>query len=233
MSLKGTRLLDAALLTLMLCSVSATARYVFSRPNAGSYPEASARTRYVKQWNQLGSEGHSLGVDSARVTIIEFTDYQCPICRSFHKILRRTLDRYPTQLRIVFRHFPIDALHPSARAAALAVECAADQGRFSEMQDVLYAAQDSLGRVPWERLAVRARVQNDASFSRCIQDSTFAARLERDLAAAMELEVVGTPTFLVGDSLYSGLRSYDDLARLVDARLLNAKYTDARRAAPP
>ena len=104
--------------------------------------------------------------------------------------------KYPQDVAVLFRHFPLP-MHPYARPAALAAVCAAAQGRFETFYDALYNLQDSLGHMPWLRYAVRAGVPDTAAFATCVADSAGVARLTDDQAAGNKLQVEGTPTVLV------------------------------------
>jgi protein-disulfide isomerase len=89
---------------------------------------------------------HALGPDHAPVTIVEYGDFECPICKMAAPGVKLLLDRHPNRVRLVFRHFPIEEAHPHALQAAEAAEAAAAQGRFWEMHDLLFANQAHLKR---------------------------------------------------------------------------------------
>src|SRR5436309_1366230 len=88
------------------------------------------------------SAGRLRGPQNARITLVEFGDYQCPRCGYFAPIVDEMLHRYPKDVRLEFHHFPLIQIHRWAMPAALAAEAAADQGKFWEMHDMLYANQD-------------------------------------------------------------------------------------------
>jgi protein-disulfide isomerase len=93
----------------------------------------------------VGTRDHSRGPMDAPVTLVKYGDYECPYCGEAHPMLKELLERVGEQVRFVFRHFPLDSMHPRARRAAQAAEAVGSQGRFWEMHDLLYERQDELG----------------------------------------------------------------------------------------
>src|SRR5215207_8598370 len=93
----------------------------------------------------VGTRDHVRGPKDAPVTLVKYGDYECPYCGEAHPVLKELQERVGEQVRFVFRHFPLDSVHPRARRAAQAAEAAASQGRFWEMHDLLYERQDELG----------------------------------------------------------------------------------------
>jgi protein-disulfide isomerase len=104
---------------------------------------------------------------------------------------------------LVYRHYPLP-YHKNAVPAAQASVCAARQGRFEEYHDALFAQQDSLGLIPWTRLASTAGVPDVAEFQSCMQSSVPGSEIERDLQAGTRLGVRGTPAILVNERFISG-----------------------------
>jgi protein-disulfide isomerase len=98
---------------------------------------------------------------------------------------------------VLYRHLPSAGIHRYAKSAAIASECAAAAGRFKEFHDVLYATPDSIGRASWGSLAHQAGIADTVNFARCLADSSYSDRVQRDVAAAMTLKAQGTPTVLV------------------------------------
>ena len=101
----------------------------------------------------VGTRDHARGPMDAPVTLVKYGDYECPYCGEAHPLLKELLERVGEQVRFVFRHFPLDTVHPRARSAAQAAEAAASQGRFWEMHDLLYERQDELGEEDLMRYA--------------------------------------------------------------------------------
>ena len=93
----------------------------------------------------VGTRDHVRGPKDAPVTLVKYGDYECPYCGEAHPVLKELQERVGEQVSFVFRHFPLDSVHPRARRAAQAAEAAASQGRFWEMHDLLYERQYELG----------------------------------------------------------------------------------------
>src|SRR5215212_6169269 len=93
----------------------------------------------------VGTRDHARGPKDAPVTLVQYGDYECPYCGQAHPMLKELQERAGERVRFIFRHFPLDAVHPRARRAAQAAEAAASQERFWEMHDLLYENQDELG----------------------------------------------------------------------------------------
>ena len=111
----------------------------------------------------------------------------------------------------VYRHHPITGLHPFAREAALAAECAHVQKRFEQIRNVLFDKQDSIGKLPWGIFAQRAGLADTTAFVDCVKRRSFDARVVEDSVAARELGVRGTPTIVIGDSVFYGGMSLEEL----------------------
>lgn len=143
----------------------------------------------------------SLGDPKAPVTLVEFSDFECPVCRSLHDVLRGMLPNYPG-VRIVFKDFPIEALHPWARTGALAGRCAYQQDpkAFWKMYDAIYDNQEIISAEnAWTKMgefAAQAGLNAD-TFRACMASPEAAAAIEASRANAMKLEVNSTPTIFV------------------------------------
>ena len=141
-----------------------------------------------------------LGRADAPITVVEFSDYQCPYCSRF---FAATLPALKTEfidagkVRYVFRDYPIDQLHPHARKAAEAAHCAGDQGKFWEMHDLLFRNAKALAPV---QLATHARSLglDGASFDSCLAAGRHSARVQQGIADAAAAGVRGTPGFVIG-----------------------------------
>lgn len=164
------------------------------------------------------------GEQTAPVTIVEFTDYECPYCQAFaaESWPQLETDYVNTgRVRYVVRNFPLQS-HPQARPAATAVACAAEQERFWEMHDALFAAPGQLRDQDLEGHARRLGLDMDL-FAACRLEDRHEARLDADVAAARRAGARGTPSFLVGAStgsvvrgrLLQGLSDYAALEKLL------------------
>src|SRR5260370_32414860 len=104
-----------------------------------------------------------MGSTQAPVQLLEFADFECPFCATFHKDVKSLRTRYPTQVALTYVHFPLP-MHRFAEAAARVAECASDQGRFEAMYDQLFDEQDSFGLKPLSEYATKAGVSDRAAF---------------------------------------------------------------------
>lgn len=165
----------------------------------------------------------ALGPEDAPVTLIEFSDFECPYCGRFFSTLQRLKQEYGDSLRIVYRHYPLDN-HPNAFQAARASMCAADQGRFWEMHDLLFQEQDRLGSADLEEKARRLGL-DVATFAACLASDSHVERIERDMREGDRVGVDGTPALFVnGIPVPGGAAPYEVVAEMIDEEL-------ARRAA--
>jgi protein-disulfide isomerase len=162
--------------------------------------------------------GPSRGPADAIVTMVEFSDYQCPFCKRAEPVVNQLMQKYPTQLRLVYRNMPLDALHPRARAAAIAAVCADAQGKFWEYHDKLFGNQQALADSDLEKYA--ADVGIDAGqFKTCRADPATEARVNNDAEAARAAGLNGTPAFFVNGILVSGARPLEDFTRWIDKEI--------------
>ena len=158
-------------------------------------PLADARARI--QMN----DAPSLGDPKAPVTLVEFSDFQCPVCRSLHDVLRSMLPNYP-QVRVVFKDFPLESLHPWARTAALAGRCAYQQDpkAFWKVYDAIYDQQEVISSAnAWSKMADFAAASglNPDTFKACMASPEAAAAVDASRANGQQLEVNSTPTIFV------------------------------------
>jgi protein-disulfide isomerase len=142
----------------------------------------------------------SLGAAEAPLTLVEFSDYQCPFCRRFVETTLPELKRDyidTGKLRYVFRDFPLDQLHPQARKAAEAARCAGEQGKFWEMHDLLFRNQKALQLEALTGYARQLGLQAPA-FEACLAQGKYAPAIQQDLTAGTAAGVHGTPGFVLG-----------------------------------
>jgi protein-disulfide isomerase len=174
------------------------------------------RVDSITDWKKYAAVGPRRGGANPKITITEFSDFECPVCRRYATILDEIRQRYPERVATVYRHYPLEGIHPYARDAALAAVCAADQGRFDAYHDALFAAQDSLASSPWMRLAIQNAVKDTAQFSTCMHSDHARNVLFQDVKDGDALGVKGTPTILVNGLKFAqppGLPTLDSLVR--------------------
>jgi uncharacterized membrane protein/predicted DsbA family dithiol-disulfide isomerase len=172
------------------------------------------------------AEGHHwIGAREPGLTIVEFSDYECPHCREAHKQVRALAARYPERVRLVHRHLPLDqACHPALRRPfhrhacrfAEAAECAGLQGRFWEMNDALFSVQEKVAPDAVEPVELAVRLGLDRSeFVRCLEAHATRERVRLDVQEAVARGLRGTPSFLVGEQLFLGRISEPQLEQLL------------------
>jgi protein-disulfide isomerase len=195
----------AATTLLVACAVLITGSVVhreLASPHAPASPDL--RPRRVSAWPELLGGGHWIGSSSAPVRIVEFSDLQCPFCARTHPLLEEVQRRNPRRVALLYRHFPLDEIHPLARPAALAAECGAEQGAFATMTRILFAQQDSFGSTPWRSFAARAGVRDLERFDRCLRSGRYAQRVAADVAAGKRVRLEVTPTLIINGVLHPG-----------------------------
>jgi protein-disulfide isomerase len=151
-------------------------------------------------------DGPALGREDAPITIVEFSDYQCPFCRkhftgAFATLKASYIDT--GKVRYFFRDFPLDSIHPYARKAAESARCAGDQGKFWDMHDVMFNNQGALKSDNLRDFARAMQLDLD-SFNACLDSGKYAKSVEADLAAGSAAGVTGTPGFFIGRTKTDG-----------------------------
>ena len=158
---------------------------------------------------------HVLGDPDAPVTIVEYGDLECPYCRDAEPVLRRLVEESDGRVRLVWRHLPLFQLHPHALAAALAAEAAGGQGRFWEMQRLLFEHQDALSDD--DIVAYAAELGLDREQVVGASADRYARAVQADYEGGIELDVPGTPTLLVDGVRFRGRIELEALRAVVDA----------------
>jgi protein-disulfide isomerase len=160
----------------------------------------------------------SQGPKKAAVTIVEFSDYQCPYCQLWHQeVLPRLLAEYAGKIRFIYRDFPLGG-HPEAQPAAEAADCAGDQDAYWEFQDAIFSGLYGYGRSAYEQYALDLELDID-DFTTCLDSRRFQAEVLQDYSDAVRLGVQSTPTFYINDTQVVGAQPYETFQRLIDAEL--------------
>jgi protein-disulfide isomerase len=158
------------------------------------------------------------GAADAPVTIVEFSDFECPFCKQAHPTLKQLLERYPGKVRLAYRDFPLDSIHPQARRAAEAARCAQDQGKFWEYHDVLFTQSPQLALEDLRRYAGQVGL-DVTKFDGCLSAGVHKATVQRDLDEGNRLGITGTPAFFINGRTLSGAQPLDAFTRLIDQEL--------------
>jgi protein-disulfide isomerase len=174
--------------------------------------------RFRLTFDHTGSP--SFGPDDAPVTLVEFSDFECPFCARFFPTLQQVKASYPERVRIVYRQFPLTNLHPNAFKAAEASLCAHDQGSFWEMHDLLFQEQASLTVRDLKEKAGRLGLDQDA-FDQCLDTGQKVAQVQEDFAEGQRVGANGTPAlFLNGVPVEGGAVGFEVLEPLIEQELV-------------
>ncbi len=203
------QIIDASAIILTVCAVLLTGARL--KRSLGQDDHDDPGPRRIPPAAELVVGGQTMGPSNAKVTIVEFGDFQCPFCARLEGVLGALRRRHPDGIRIVYRHFPLESIHPHARTAALASECAAAQGRFEPYHDLLFRNQDSIGVVSWATFAERAGVTDLSAFRTCLENERYDAAVKRDVTLARQLDIRGTPTLIIGRELLEGVPTVEQL----------------------
>lgn len=174
-----------------------------------------------------------LGDKNAPVTIIEFSDYQCPFCRrSYTQVMPQVIANFVNtgKARLVFRDFPLTSIHPGALPAAMAAECADDQGKYWEMHDKIFDEQNKLGQgsVPFTNEDLKKWASelglNTDDFNSCLDSNKYAKEVEADFADGNSYGVSGTPTYFIGNDkdgykIIGGAQPYEVFDQAINSYL--------------
>jgi len=151
----------------------------------------------------VSGRDHVLGPESARVTLVEYGDFECPHCAIAYPLVKELHQRFGDRVRFVFRHFPLTNVHPHAQAAAEASEFAAAGGVFWQMHDILFEQQKQLADGQLTRLAAGLKLDQDA-LSNALRDHTFLPRVKEDFLGGIKSGVKGTPAFFINERRHDG-----------------------------
>ncbi len=173
--------------------------------------------------------GHALGPADAPVTLVEYGDYQCPYCADARAVLEEAVEKAGGGLRLVFRHYPLDSVHPLARRAAEAAEAAGDQDRFWDMHGLLYENQDDLSDEDLRSYAGRLGLDL-ARFDADLAGHRHAARIEGDRLEGRRDGVRGTPGIFLNGAAYEGSMEIEALLEAVESAEPNGSVERPREA---
>jgi len=160
----------------------------------------------------VGPTDHATGATHALATVVEYGDFECPNCRQAQPAVQLLLQRFSGRVRFVFRHFPLEEVHPHALAAAQAAECAGGQGKFWEMHDLLFENQPHLKAKDLHAYAERLGLDM-ARYTAEMDDEVYLQRIREQLQSGLDSGVRATPTFFINGRIQDvsfGLRALFD-----------------------
>jgi protein-disulfide isomerase len=180
---------------------------------------AQPETQSLKRITVEEGGNPSIGPADAPITIIEFSDYQCPFCQQWHdQVFQRLLDEYPTQVRIVYRDFPLTSIHPQSVPAASAADCANEQDAYWPYHGKLFSYEYELGRDAYLKYAQEINLDMTA-FTTCLDSNRYKDEVLADMNYGSTLGVYSTPTFYVNGMYLLGAQPYETFKALIDKEL--------------
>jgi protein-disulfide isomerase len=166
------------------------------------------------------------GASDAPVTIVEFSDFHCPYCRRVQPVLDQVRAKYDGKIKIVFRDFPIDTLHPQARAAAEAARCATEQGKFWEFHDLVF--QNDADALPATLAGFAKTVGLDVpAFEACRTSGKYKNPVQTSNVEGTRLGITGTPTFFINGRILVGAQPLEAFSKIIDEELVTAAAAKA------
>ncbi len=167
---------------------------------------------------EVAADGPRKGPEDAPVTIVEFSDFECPFCGKVNPSIEKIRDIYGDQVQIVFRQFPL-AIHRNARKAGEAALCADEQGQFWAMHDAMFGDQKNLAVDGLKAIAAQIADLDTGSFNDCLDSGKHAETVESDLKAGARAGVSSTPAFFVNGRYLAGAQPFELFAEIIDDEL--------------
>jgi len=166
---------------------------------------------------QVAAEGPARGPKDAPVTIVEFSDFECPYCGAAHDTVEQVMNTYAGKVRLVYRQFPL-SFHPHAAKAAEASLCAADQGKFWEYHEALFKNQKKLDLPDLKAHAGEVGLDTQ-KFSQCLDSGDKMKAVDADQQAGLAVGVGGTPAFFINGIFLNGAQPIDEFKKVIDGEL--------------
>jgi len=184
-------------------------------------PSQQAATQQPRRYKISAGNNPSIGPANAPVTIIEFSDYQCPYCRRWaEQVEKPLLKRYGDKIRFVYRDFPLTKIHPYAFSAAEAADCAGEQGKYWEYHDALFQQKHGLGDEAYKKYAQDLGLDMD-KFNQCLKEHRYKDEVQNDLDYALKIGVRSTPTFFINGIAVVGAWPLEKFTDIIDKELAN------------
>ena len=193
---------------------------VAAQPEAAAAVEpAAAPTQEFRRYPVPVDDDPALGKADAPITIIEFSDFECPYCQRWYtEVYKNLLETYPDTVRFVYRDFPLTSIHPNAQPAAEAANCAYEQGAFFEFHDKLFSMELGLNPDAYQQYASQLGLDVE-KFSQCVEERRYQQEVEADLEYAANLGVNSTPTFFINGIPVVGAQPYEVFEYVIEKEL--------------
>jgi len=183
----------------------------------GLKAKAGVRMMLPQPRLEVSAIGPSKGPESAPVTIVEFSDFECPFCAKGAATAKQLVEANHGNVRLVFRDLPLQ-MHEHAQEAAEAGQCADEQGRFWDMHDYMFSNQAKLSPADL-KTAARQLGLDGPKFEECLDTGKYAGKVGENVEAAEELGIASTPSFLINGRLIAGAQPIDVFQRAIDEEL--------------
>lgn len=218
------------LLVILLILVGITGAYLLRQIAKNTSLKEAAASPKPETNAYLSAEDHIRGDRNAPILFIEYSDLECPFCKKFHPVAKQVADTYQWKVAWVYRHFPLDEIHPKARKEAEATECAAELGgndafwRFTDKIYEITLSNNSLNAAVLPTIATDIGL-NKSAFQSCLSSGRWAARVESDFQKGLQAGVASTPTSIIintktGKSTFvTGSVSFAVLKTIIDQQL--------------
>jgi protein-disulfide isomerase len=169
----------------------------------------------------IGEDDPVLGPEDAVVTVVEFADFECPYCqRHFEQVYPELQAAYGDQIRYVYKDFPLTSIHPNAMDAALASQCANEQGAYWDYHDLLYSGGLSLERSSYESYAEQLGLDL-TQFTACLDEGRYTDGINADMTEASSIGLSSTPTFFINGLALVGAQPFEIFEAIIDYELAN------------
>ncbi|MHB8856239.1 MAG: DsbA family protein [Bellilinea sp.] len=184
-----------------------------------SQPAAEGEIQQVTRYPVIEDGDPSYGPADASVTIIEFSDFECPYCQRWHEeVWKKLVVAYPDEIRLVYRDFPLYSIHPNAGPAANAAECANEQGKYWEFHDLLFSGTEKLGEAAYQTYANALNMDLNA-FQQCLDENRYEAEVTADFEYASSIGISSTPTFFINGVALIGAQPFEVFQEVIELEL--------------
>jgi protein-disulfide isomerase len=181
--------------------------------------QADAVPQQVKRYDVPVDGDPGIGPEDAPILIIEFSDYECPFCQKWHaEVWPQIQSKYGDKVRLVYRDFPLFSMHPNASPAALAANCANDQGKYWEFHSALFSGKYPLSRQSYDAIAKDLGL-NVSTFDSCVDSEKYKAEIEADYKFASDLGIQSTPTFFINGLALVGAQPFEMFDQVITLEL--------------
>lgn len=190
-----------------------------SVPTGEEEASGSGEIKQVTRYDIQEDDDPSYGPADAPITIIEFSDFQCPYCQRWHEeVWSKLIQTFPDQIRLVYRDFPLYSIHAEAGPAAAAAECAGEQDAYWEYHDLLFSGGLKLSRETYLQYANDLGLKSDA-FEACLNDNRYEAEVTADYEYALSLGIQSTPTFFINGIALVGAQPFEVFQEVIELEL--------------